>query len=63
MGFGWALRDETHSASVRTVHLSCDMKGDTLSPNWRQVAHLILEMEQSGRQILEKNICCRREAI
>ena len=57
MGFGWALRDETHSASVRTVHLSCDMKGDTLSPN------LILEMEQSGRQILEKNICCRREVI
>ena len=28
MGFGWALRDETRSASVRTVHLSRDMKGE-----------------------------------
>ena len=28
MEFGWALHDETHSASVRTVHLSLDMKGE-----------------------------------
>ena len=35
----------------------------TLFPNWRKVARLILEIKQSGRQILEKNICCRREVI
>ena len=54
---------EWHTLSKASENLNKSIYDTPCPQIGAKLLVLFLEIQQSGRQILEKNICCRREVI